>query len=45
MPTIVGTYNIQLAATNASGVGYGNLALTVKLPLPAYHQSVDADGW
>ncbi|HZR17915.1 MAG TPA: putative Ig domain-containing protein [Verrucomicrobiae bacterium] len=41
---IVGTYNIQLAATNANGVGYGNLALTVKLPLPVITSSVTADG-
>ena len=33
-PSFVGTYNIQLSATNASGTGYGNLALTVKLPPP-----------
>jgi hypothetical protein len=43
-PTIVGTCNIQLAATNASGVGYGNLALTVKLPLPVITSSATADG-
>lgn len=43
-PTIVGTYNIQLAATNASGVGYANLALTVKLPLPVITSSAVADG-
>jgi hypothetical protein len=43
-PTIVGTYNIQLAATNTSGVGHGNLALTVKLPLPAITSSATADG-
>ena len=33
-PAFVGTYNIQLSATNASGAGYGNLALTVQLPPP-----------
>ncbi len=33
-PTIVGVYNIQLSATNASGAGYGNLALTVGLAPP-----------
>jgi hypothetical protein len=43
-PLIVGTYNIQLAATNANGVGYGNLMLTVKLPLPVITSSVTADG-
>jgi hypothetical protein len=43
-PTIVGTYNIQLAATNANGVGYGNLALTVKLPLPVITSPLTADG-
>jgi hypothetical protein len=42
-PTIVGTYNLQLAATNASGVGYGNLALTVQLPLPVITSSANAD--
>jgi hypothetical protein len=44
MAAIVGTYNIQLAATNANGVGYGNLALTIKLPLPVITSSVTADG-
>ncbi len=44
VPTIVGTYNIQLAATNVNGVGYGNLALTVKLPLPVITSSAIADG-
>ena len=43
-PLIVGTYNIQLSATNASGTGYGNLALTVKLPLPVITSSSIADG-
>ena len=43
-PEIVGTYNIQLAAANASGTGYGNLALTVQLPLPAITSSAIADG-
>ena len=43
-PSIVGTYNIQLAATNASGTGYGNLALTVKLPMPVITSSAIADG-
>jgi hypothetical protein len=43
-PSFVGTYNILLAATNASGVGYGNLALTVKLPLPVITSSATADG-
>ncbi len=44
VPTIVGTYNVQLAATNVNGVGYGNLALTVKLPLPVFTSSATADG-
>ncbi len=39
-----GTYNIQLSATNASGTGYGNLALTVKLPLPVLTSALNADG-
>jgi Putative Ig domain len=43
-PTIVGTYNIQLGANNSSGTGYGNLALTVKLPLPKITSSATADG-
>jgi hypothetical protein len=43
-PTVVGTYDIQLAAANASGTGYGNLALTVKLPLPVITSSAIADG-
>jgi hypothetical protein len=44
-PTIVGTYNIQISATNASGAGYGNLALAVKLPLPVITSSAIADGF
>jgi len=44
IPTIVGTYNIQINATNLSGVGYGNLALTVKLPLPVITSAAVADG-
>ena len=43
-PNFVGTYNIFLSATNASGVGYANLALTVKLPLPVITSSAVADG-
>ena len=43
-PLIAGSYNIQLSATNASGAGYGNLALTVKLPLPVITSSPTADG-
>ncbi|MGZ5529898.1 MAG: putative Ig domain-containing protein, partial [Limisphaerales bacterium] len=43
-PTIVGTFNIQISATNPSGVGYGNLALTVKLPLPVITSAAVADG-
>jgi hypothetical protein len=41
---IVGTYNVQLGATNASGTGYGNLALTVKLPLQVIISGTTADG-
>jgi len=41
---IAGSYNIQLAASNASGPGYGNLALTVKLPLPLITSALTADG-
>jgi hypothetical protein len=41
----VGTYNILLLATNASGTGYGNLGLTVKLPLPVFTSSATADGF
>jgi hypothetical protein len=44
-PLTVGTYNILLIATNASGAGYGNLALTVKLPLPVFTSSAIADGF
>ena len=44
-PSIVGLDNIQLSAINASGTGYGNLALTVKLPLPQFTSSVIADGF
>lgn len=33
-PANAGTYNLLLSATNASGTGYGNLALTIKLPPP-----------
>ncbi len=43
-PQIAGTYNVQVSATNASGVGYANLALTVKLPLPTFSNSANADG-
>ena len=43
-PTIVGTYNVQLSATNSISTGYGNLALTVKLPLPVITSSSIADG-
>ncbi len=43
-PFIVGTYNIQISATNASGAGYGNLALTVKLPLPVITSAGIAEG-
>ena len=43
-PTAVGTYNIQLSATNASGAGRGNLAMTVQLPLPVITSSANADG-
>jgi hypothetical protein len=44
VPTVVGTYNIQLAATNANGTCYGNLALTVQLPLPVITSAATADG-
>jgi hypothetical protein len=44
MPATTGLYNIQLSATNASGAGYGNLALTVKLPLPVIISAPTADG-
>ncbi len=43
-PQIVGTYNLLLSATNISGAGYGNLTLTVKLPLPVITSSPSADG-
>ena len=43
-PLIVGTYDVQISATNASGAGYGNLALTVKLPLPVITSAGIADG-
>jgi len=43
-PSIVGNYNIQLSATNANGIGYGNLALTVGLPLPVITSPPNADG-
>jgi hypothetical protein len=43
-PSIVGSYNIQLSAANASGTGYGNLALTVELPLPVITSPLSADG-
>lgn len=43
-PAFVGTDNILLSATNAGGAGYGNLALTVKLPLPVITSSANADG-
>ncbi|HWX21832.1 MAG TPA: putative Ig domain-containing protein [Candidatus Binatia bacterium] len=43
-PSIAGSCNILLVGTNASGAGYGNLALTVKLPLPVFTSSATADG-
>jgi hypothetical protein len=43
-PAMVGTYNVQLSASNASGTGYGNLALTVKLPPPVITSAATADG-
>ena len=43
-PSIAGSYNILLVATNASGAGYGNLVLTVKLPLPVVTSPLTADG-
>jgi Putative Ig domain len=44
IPSIVGTYNIKIGATNATGAGCGNLALTVKLPLPVITSAGIADG-
>jgi hypothetical protein len=41
---VAGTYNIQLSAVNGNGSGYGNLALTVKLPLPVITSALTADG-
>jgi hypothetical protein len=43
-PSNAGSYNIQLSASNATGAGYGNLALTVKLPLPVITSPLTADG-
>jgi hypothetical protein len=43
-PATAGTFNIQTSATNASGTGYGNLALTVNLPLPAFISAPNAGG-
>jgi hypothetical protein len=43
-PLIVGSYNIQLSASNATGAGYGNLALTVQLPFPVITSPPTADG-
>jgi hypothetical protein len=43
-PFNVGTCDIQLSATNGSGTGYGNLALTVKLPLSVFISSANMDG-
>ena len=43
-PAFAGTRNILLSATNASGVGYGNLALTMKLPVPVITNATNADG-
>jgi hypothetical protein len=40
----LGTWNIQLSAANASGTGNGNLALTVKPPLPVITSPANADG-
>jgi hypothetical protein len=44
MPATIGTCNIQLSAANASGTGNGNLALTVKPPLPVITSPATADG-
>jgi len=44
IPSIAGSYNIQLGASNANSAGYGNLALTVKLPLPVITSPAIADG-
>jgi len=43
-PTVVGTYNLQVSASNSSGTGNANLALTVKLPLPVITSPLTADG-
>jgi hypothetical protein len=43
-PATIGTWNIRLSAANASGTGNGNLALTVKPPLPVITSSANADG-
>jgi hypothetical protein len=43
-PVTIGTCNIQLSAANASGTGNGNLALTVKPPLPVITSPAHADG-
>ena len=39
-----GLWNISLSAANASGIGNGNLALTVNLPAPVIISSLAADG-
>jgi hypothetical protein len=44
IPTTIGAYNVQLTAANVNGTGYGNLALTVKLPLPVINSAATADG-
>jgi len=41
-PAKVGAWNIHLSATNASGVGYGNLALTVMTPGAGENRRVPA---
>ena len=42
-PTTAGMWNMLLSATNASGKGYGNLALTVNLPAPLITSPLSAD--
>jgi len=43
-PTVAGTYNMQVSASNSNGTGNANLALTVKLPLPVITSPLTADG-
>jgi len=43
-PTEPGLWNIALSATNASGTGNGNLALTINFPTPVITSPLYADG-